>query len=80
MAVSYSGSLSGLVFSLIDEVAFSIKGSSGSVPPMEFFQETPHDDDHGFLSRHGDPLAVIEFSVETFASYQGQHDLTEDFA
>jgi len=80
VAVSCSGGASGFVFGLIDEVAFGIKGPSGSIPPMQLSQETSHDDDHGFLSRHGDTLAVIELAVETLASYQGQHDLTEDLA
>ena len=43
---------------------------------MQLSQETSHDYDHGFLSWHGEALSVIEYTVETLASYQWQHDLT----
>ncbi len=69
-----------LVRSLVGGVALGIEGSSGSVPSVELAQEAPHDDDHGFLSGHGEALAVVEFAVEALAPYQGQDDLAEDLA
>lgn len=45
---------------------------------MEFPEEVSHDGDHGFLTGHGDPFAVVVFTVQAFSSYQWQHDLAED--